>query len=77
MGEQPLAVLWPLLNTWTLAVSCLPPDSQGKAAWVDVCSRLELLFEAFVMRISALDAYLDLVEETLDEWAQRNGVWSQ
>jgi hypothetical protein len=76
LGEQPLAVLWPLLRTWTMAVACLPPDSEQKTAWVEVCSRLGLLFESFVMRISALDAYLDLVEETLDEWAQQNGVWS-
>jgi hypothetical protein len=27
-------------------------------------------------RLPALDAYLDLVEETLEDWAQANGVLS-
>ncbi len=75
-GERPLAVLWPLLRTWTLAADLLPPNSPGRISWAKACAKLGLLDEAFAMRISALDAYLDLVDETLEGWAQQNGVWT-
>jgi hypothetical protein len=74
-GEQPLAVLWPLLCTWTLAAESSPPRSPGRSSWETVCAHLGLIYEAFALRISALDAYLDLVEETLEAWARQYGVW--
>jgi hypothetical protein len=72
-GDQPYAILWPLLRTWTLAASLLPGGT-GSAAWSEACTRLNLLGKAFEERISALDAYLDMVEETLDKWGRENGV---
>jgi hypothetical protein len=75
-GERPLAVLWPLLRTWTLAADLLPPGSPGRDSWGNTFAGLNLLGGDFAIRISALDAYLDLIEETLENWAQRNGVWS-
>lgn len=74
-GEQPLSVLWPLLRTWTLAARHLSPGSPGRTAWAGACAQLNLLYEAFVIRVSALDAYLDLVDETLEDWGRKNGVW--
>ena len=73
-GEQPQAVLWPLLRTWTQAVcaaACrrLPPGRLECA-----CQELGLLDDAFSERVAALDAFLDMVDETLDDWARRNGV---
>lgn len=74
-GDQPYAVLWPMLRTWTLAAGLLPGGS-GSPAWREACTQLELLGEAFEERVSALDAYLDMVEETLDKWGRENGVFT-
>jgi hypothetical protein len=73
-GEQPLAAIWPLLRTWTLACSSLPSGSPHLLPWLDACHQLRLGVEDMPERISALDAYLDTVEETLDSWARANGV---
>jgi hypothetical protein len=73
-GEQPQAVIWPLLRTWTQAVSLLPPEHPLLNAWRAACQELGLLQDAFAERLAALDAYLDLVDETQEGWARANGV---
>jgi hypothetical protein len=73
-SETPLAVLWPLVNTWTRAAHLQPVDSPEYAGWQAAARHLGLLGETFYERITAFDAYLDLVEETLDAWAQKNGI---
>jgi hypothetical protein len=73
-GAYPAAVLWPLLRTWTLAATFLPPASPGWAAWSEAVRSLGLYGEDFTERVQALDAYLDLIDETLDEWARRSGA---
>ncbi len=73
-SEQPLHLLWPLLRTWTLAASLLPEDADGVTAWAKACNTLGLLGRGFGQRLQAMDAYLDSVEETQEEWARANGV---
>ena len=73
-GEQPMAALWPLLNTWTRITNNLPGDKTVNETWQGVFQQLGLLDSGFGERIEALDAYLDLVEETIDSWARRQGV---
>jgi hypothetical protein len=73
-GEQPLGILWPLLRTWTQAVSILPEDSPAHGPWKEAVTHLGLLGEAFPSREAALDAYLDQVEELLEDWARENGA---
>jgi hypothetical protein len=73
-GDRPLAALWPLLNTWTLAVSLLPVDSSHRGDWENAATHLGLLGEAFQTRLAGLDAFLDLVDETLEEWGRRSGA---
>ena len=73
-GAQPQAVLWPLLHTWTRMVSVLPVESPVRKAWLSACQELNLVGDAFSERVTALDAYLDTVDETLDDWVRRNGV---
>ena len=73
-GDSPQDVLWPLLRTWLEAVSLLPGDSPQFDAWHDAFSRLGLLGAGYRERVAALDAYLDSVEELLDEWGQRRGI---
>jgi hypothetical protein len=69
--NQPAAVLWPLLRTWTEAVRALPPDAAGLDNWKQACQQLGLIGPAFAGRVAALDAYLDLVEETLEQWRRK------
>jgi hypothetical protein len=73
-GEQPQVVLWPLLRTWTLAAGHLPEDHPALVVWKNACQQLELLGEEFQGRVNALDAFLDMVEETLEAWGRENGV---
>jgi predicted nucleotidyltransferase len=72
-GENPLALLWPFLRTWTQAVACLADDTEAMIAWKDACSTLGILGDAFAERVEALDAYLDLAEETLEKWEDNAG----
>ncbi len=74
-SERPFTLLWPLLTTWTALIVALPADSPHIHAWQQAAASLELLGPALNERILALDAYLDMVEETIESWAQNNGVW--
>jgi len=73
-GEHPQAVLWPLLRTWTQAAALLPPEHTLLEGWKACCRELGLLDDDFSERVAALDAFLDMVDETLDSWARLNGV---
>ena len=73
-GDSPQDVLWPLLGTWLEAVSLLPGDTPQVAEWGEAFSTLGLLGSGYRERVAALDAYLDNVEELLDEWGQRRGI---
>ncbi|MBN1667636.1 MAG: hypothetical protein JW862_11125 [Anaerolineales bacterium] len=70
---QPLALLWPLLHTWTLAVVLLPAHAVGRQDWQAFVRQLEMWGSAFPERVAALDAFLDQVDEILLEWERRYG----
>jgi hypothetical protein len=72
---QPEAALWPMLRTWTIAAAFMPKDAPAYETWYQALAQLGLVGDAFESRLNALDAYLDLVDETLEEWAHANGVW--
>lgn len=74
-GPNPETALWLLLRTWTMAAGLCPADSTERREWHKACDQLELVGPAFAERIQALDAYLDLIEETLEVWGRNNGVW--
>ena len=71
-GEKPHAALWPLLQTWTLAVEILP--DQELSAWRSACEHLSLTATSFEARVNELDQYLDEVEALLDELATQYGL---
>lgn len=73
-GPQPLAILWPLLRTWTLLVNILPPASAPYQAWQNALTQAGLLGAGFPERLVALDAFLDLIDETLEKWGLENGA---
>ncbi len=74
-GEQPKNILWSLMRTWTIAVNSLPGKAPEREAWEQNFKYLGLLSPEFMERIAGLDAFLDLIEETIEAWAHRNGVW--
>jgi hypothetical protein len=74
-GSQPETALWPLLHTWTMAVQLLPANLAQAQAWQTAFTRLGLCGAAFLGRLDALDAYLDVIDETLEAWARANGAW--
>jgi hypothetical protein len=71
-GETPRAALWPLLQTWTLAVNVLPDDAVN--AWRSACGQLHLTMPGFEEHVNGLDQYLDEVEVLLDELAAEHGL---
>ncbi len=74
MDEQQEAALWIMLRTWAQLSDCLSEGETNRIAFSDFCQTLMLGNEHFQKRISALDAYLDTVEETVDNWSSRNGL---
>ena len=72
--DEPAAALWVLFETWTEAICCLPADETLRQQWDSARQSLGLGAEQFTERVSAADAYLDTLEETLDVWAEQNGV---
>jgi hypothetical protein len=71
-GESPVASLWPLIHTWTLAANALGNDQIQP--WRTVCEQLGLLGTGFEQRVSDLDHYLDEIEVRFDEIASANGL---
>jgi hypothetical protein len=66
--------LWPLWHTWTHVMCASKEDNGHQAAWEGAGKVLGLVGEAFLEKIEAFDAYLDLIEEMLEKWAKDNGV---
>lgn len=73
-SESPENALWCLLRTWASAVSYVPTEGPHHQGWLDFCTQLELDQAHFKERLEALDAYLDNIEEALDDWANENGA---
>jgi hypothetical protein len=71
-GELPQAILWPLLVTWTLSVSVLPP--LWEARWRSACGMLGLDEASFGLRLAGLDHFLDNVEAILEKLSASEGL---
>jgi hypothetical protein len=71
---HPVAALWILLRTWTLAAAQLAPGAPQLDAWQSACQMLGLGVEQMEERVLALDQYLDVVDEALSDWGHKNGV---
>jgi hypothetical protein len=71
-GEAPLGGLWPLIVTWTLAVTVLEDPHAG--TWRSAAQQLGLIGPAAQDRLSGLDSYLDDIEAVHDQFASANGL---
>ena len=73
-ADHPAAAAWLLIRTWSRAAQYLPTDSPLMLSWDSACAALNLSPDQFSERLEQLDVYLDLVEETLDQWEKANGI---
>ncbi len=73
-GERFQVVLWPLWRTWTQIVAALPTQTTDLPAWQAAGESLGMLNQAFHERLTALDSFLDLIDETLETWSRENGA---
>ena len=71
-GEFPKAMLWPMLRTWTLAVSVLPPKRELR--WRSACGVLGLDEGAFGQRLAGLDHFLDTIEALQERLTASQGL---
>ncbi len=71
-GETPYAALWPLLQTWTLAVDVLPDHAVD--AWRSACGQLGMTSVGFEDHVNGLDQFIDEVEVLLDDLAREHGL---
>jgi hypothetical protein len=70
-GENPQSALWPLIQTWALAVEVLP---EYAGPWSSACEQLGFVSARFEEQVNGLDQYLDEVEILLDELATQHGL---
>jgi hypothetical protein len=73
-SDHPAAAMWLILRTWTRTLHHLPPDSPTRAAWLPFAGLFGLEETGLDPRHDQLDAYLDAVEETLEDWGKKNGI---
>jgi predicted nucleotidyltransferase len=71
-GEIPLAALWPIFHTWTLAADVL--DGDHLKFWQNAAAELGLIDAGFSEHVDKLDHFLDDIELLLDEIARENGL---
>lgn len=72
---QPIAAIWIFLNNWSLAMVHHPVDSEYLETWQDACRFLGFSSANFSSRLYDLDVFLDLIEESLEKWAQNYGLF--
>ncbi len=72
--HKPEAMLWPMLRTLTLILMVQPENRPLQELGTAFISLLGFQEPSFQERLAALDAYLDLVEEIVEAWAQANGA---
>jgi hypothetical protein len=73
-GEFPIAAIWPLLATWSLAVESGGFSDELTVGWKMTLDKVGLLSPRQEAAIQALDELLDALEETLEQTAARAGM---
>lgn len=73
-GKNPTSALWLLVHTWAAAAASLLEYGPEYVAWKAVFERLGLVGDGFEEKVQALDRFLDMTEELLDNIAAENGI---
>ncbi|MBA4420331.1 MAG: hypothetical protein C0391_04215 [Anaerolinea sp.] len=71
---QELAAAYPLFFTWAKAASYLLATSPEYICWFNILKEMGLGKEQLPDKMEALDAYLDHVEEVLEDWGNKAGA---
>lgn len=61
-SEKPQDMLWPLINTWTEAISLLPENNKFQLAWIKALTTLGFAGKDYMVRLEALDNFLEVCE---------------
>ncbi|HNB50301.1 MAG TPA: hypothetical protein PK530_00070 [Anaerolineales bacterium] len=72
--DRPLDVVWPLLMTGMQMMESLSETHPSYAFLERILQQLGLWGDKFQERIPALDAYLDVIDETLESWGKNQGI---
>ncbi len=70
-SSTPLAALYPMLLTWTLAANVLPENQIGD--WQNACAELGFNNDTLEERLMALDHYMDAIEEKIEALLEADG----
>jgi hypothetical protein len=70
--DRPVAALWIMLRTWTLAASFLPKAEQPYKDWQNFAHALDLDGRGLMARLNDLDVLIDNVDPFLDSWQIAN-----
>ncbi len=73
-SDMPSAAVWPMLYTWALAAENGSFNEQQQNDWAGVCAALGLSTQALPERLQSLDAFLDRLEEILEQVSVDNGI---
>jgi hypothetical protein len=76
-SETPLAVLFPLIDTWDRMLETLESFGQAsehQPSWEAAAAELALTAETAPHRLVELEAYLDAVEDFAEAWSARQGA---
>jgi len=73
-SDFPLAAIWPMIFTWARAAEAGNFTSVHSRVWARVLALMGLDATGMPDRVDALDRYLDVLEETLEQIAAKNGL---
>ena len=68
------AAIWPLLEIWLASRQAVPKPGENLKSWADFLQTLDLDEEHQDQKTSALDAYLDNIEQVIEDWAAIYGI---
>ncbi len=73
-SDFPLAAAWPILTTWALAAETGSLPAEHRKPWAKALTQLGLDPAGMPERLQALDSFLDILEETLEQTAAKSGL---
>ncbi|GAB4577650.1 MAG: hypothetical protein Fur0022_03810 [Anaerolineales bacterium] len=73
-SPRPMDVVWPMVMNGVQMMKLIPESHAYQVFWREVLSRLGLWGNGFQERILVLDAYLDVIDETLESWGKNQGI---
>ena len=64
-SSRPQDMLWPLITTWTEAITLLPEDTPCQLAWIKALTSLGFAGKDYQTRLAALDGFLEICESLI------------